>query len=154
MRAYPRSLSHFAAAIVALGLLGLLSGCGNGLAEVSGVVTLDGQPLRGGQGVVATVMFQPVSGSGSPGVGNVDPDGRYKLFTGVRPGAAPGEYVVTCSATQVIPSNDGGAASGKALTDPKYASAQTSGLACSVRPGDNTFDIALESAKKGTASRR
>lgn len=136
------------------GVLGALSGCGNGLADVSGTVTLDGQLLRGGQGVVATVMFQPVSGNGNPAVGNVDPDGRYQLFTGVRSGTAPGEYVVTCAATQVVPSKDGGAASGKALTDPKYASAQTSGLKCTVQSGDNAYDIALDSAAKVAASKR
>ena len=30
-----------------------ISGCGNGLAKVSGQVTLDGQPLHGGKGDIA-----------------------------------------------------------------------------------------------------
>jgi hypothetical protein len=127
-------------------LLAPLAGCGDGLADVSGTVTLDGQPLRGGSGVRVTVFFQPVSGSSSGAVGIVDGNGRYQLSTGAKEGVVPGEYVVTCSATKIIPSKvPGGAASGRRLTDPKYANAKTSGLQFTIESGDNEFNIPLES---------
>src|SRR5262245_38136533 len=81
-----------------------LTGCGNGLAKVSGVVTLDGQPLRSGNDVRATVYFQPASGAGAAAVGILDEEGKFTLSSGSQTGVAPGEYVITCSATQIIPS--------------------------------------------------
>src|SRR5262245_11309935 len=42
-----------------------LSGCGSKLAQVTGVVTVDGQPLRGGNDVRATVVFQPTTSAGT-----------------------------------------------------------------------------------------
>jgi hypothetical protein len=129
-------------------LLVPFSGCGNNLADVSGTVTLDGQPLRGGgdSGIRATVVFQPVSGSAVGAVGIVDENGRYQLSTGSEEGAPPGDYLVTCSATQIIPPKQpGGTPTGRRITDPKYANAKTSGLQFTVEPGNNQFDIALES---------
>jgi hypothetical protein len=132
--------------VTAVFALGALSGCGSDLGQVSGLVTLDGQPLRGGSGVTATVMFQPTAG-GVPGVGVVDDEGRYEITAGSQPGIKPGEYAVTCAATQLIAGKDGGAASGKGLTDPKYASAATSGLQFTVQPGANEFNIELSSSQ-------
>jgi len=127
-------------------ILAAITGCGNDLGRVSGLVTLDGQPLRGGNGVTATVMFQP-TGGGPPGVGTVDGRGRYEIASGSQSGLKPGDYAVTCAATQLIPGKDGGAASGKGLTDPKYASAGASGLQSTVQPGANEFNIELTSVK-------
>ncbi|MEX2308584.1 MAG: hypothetical protein WD738_13365 [Pirellulales bacterium] len=132
--------------LLVVSLLVPFSGCGNNLADVGGTVTLDGQPLRGGGGVRATVVFQPVSANSSGAVGIVDENGRYQLSTGSEEGAAPGDYLVTCSATQIIPSKQpGGTPSGRRITDPKYANAKTSGLQFTVQPGDNEFNIPLES---------
>jgi hypothetical protein len=75
-----------------------LIGCDSaqyGLAPVSGIVTLDGQPVPGAQ-----VSFQP-QGSGTntnPGPGSTglcDDSGRYELTT-IRkePGAVPGPHAV------------------------------------------------------------
>jgi len=128
-------------------------GCGNNLARVTGVVTIDGQPLRGGEGVKATVMFQPQSG-GAPAVGPIDENGRYELSTGSQTGIAAGKYQVSCTATQIIASNTpGGTPSGKRITDPKYASVKTSGLQFEVQPGHNQFDINLESSPTNTGRR-
>jgi hypothetical protein len=126
-----------------------LSGCGNGLAQVSGLVTLDGEPLHGGDNVRATVIFQPASGKGSPAVGILDENGEYRLSTGSQDGIEPGEYVVTCSAAELVPpKNPGGTPGGRRLTDAKYNSAKTSGLSFTVLPGKNNFDIPLESVTK------
>jgi hypothetical protein len=123
-----------------------LIGCGPKLGEVIGVVTLDGQPLRGGDGVRATVVFQPVASGGVPAVGNVGREGEYRLSSGSQEGVAPGEYAVTCTASQKIVGRDPNAAPiAKRITDPKYANAATSGLQFTVQPGSNEFNIALES---------
>lgn len=69
------------AALVGLACLGMGPGCGRNayrLADVSGRVTLDGEPLAGG-----VVSFQPQAAGGSvagPGsTGRIDADGRYRL---------------------------------------------------------------------------
>ncbi|MCC6491697.1 MAG: hypothetical protein IT424_01610 [Pirellulales bacterium] len=126
-------------------------GCGNDLAQVTGVVTVDGQPLRGGDNVRATVVYQPASGNGVTAIGNVGADGSYHLMSGSQPGATPGEYLVACTATQKIVGKDPNAApTGKRITDPKYANPQTSGLQFIVQPGNNELNIALASPGHGT----
>jgi hypothetical protein len=146
-------LQKAAGLLLATALLLPFNGCGNGLASVSGTVTLDGQPLRGGNGVRGTVYFQPAAG-GSSAVGNLDEMGRYDLSTGSKEGAAPGDYLVTCSVAQIIPSKEpGGTPSGRRITDSKYANAKTSGFRFTVQKGDNEFDISLESPR-GAASAR
>ena len=130
-------------AVVALAVAA--GGCGSNLAEVTGVVTVDGMPLRGGNDVRATVIFQPSTGAGRVAVGLVDAEGQYRLSSGSEEGVEPGEYVVTCSATQLVPSRDGGAAGGRRLTDPSYANSKTSGFKFTVAPGKNEFDLALNS---------
>jgi hypothetical protein len=134
--------------LVAVSVLALLfSGCGNDLAQVSGVVTLDGQPLRGGNGVRATVFFQPASGSGAAAVGVLDENGRFHLSSGSQQGVAPGDYLVTCTATQIVPSKEpGGAPSGRRITPLKYANASTSGMQFTVEPGGGEFNLTLTSA--------
>lgn len=126
-----------------------LTGCGSNLAEVTGKVTVGGQPLLGGNGVRATILFQPAGGSGVPATGIVDANGEYRLASGSNEGIVPGDYAVTCTATQLVPSKTpGGTPSGRRISDPKYANAATSGLTFTVQPGDNRFDVALDSPKK------
>ena len=81
-----------------VGLLSLLSGCGTAeypLVPVSGIVTLDGEPLVG-----AAIVFQPKStgnsGKVAPGsVGRSDSRGHYELSTvNDEPGASPGRHKV------------------------------------------------------------
>ncbi len=133
----------------------LTTGCGNNLSQVTGVVTLDGQPLKGGSGVHATVFFQPVSKAGTAAVGVVDKNGVYKLSTGSQSGITPGEYLVTYSASQIIPSaTPGGTPSGKRISNPKYASAKTSGLRFEVKEGENEFDISIDSPPQSASRQR
>ncbi len=129
-----------------------LSGCGSGLSDVSGAITLDGQPVQARDGVTATVMFQPLAG-GPPAVGKLDAEGRYHIATGSQSGLTPGEYAVTCAINKVIPSTNGGAASAKGMSDPKYSDSKTSGFSFTVKPGSNEFDLALESPKKAGSAR-
>jgi hypothetical protein len=126
-----------------------LSGCGNGLAQVSGQVTLDGQPLRGGKGDVrVTVQFQPVEGIGATAIGLADENGNYEIATGSQNGIRPGDYFVACSQSVL-----GKPKSPNATPDPKYANTRTSGLKFTVEPGKNEINIPLESAQK-TSPRR
>ncbi len=129
-----------------------MTGCGNNLAQVTGTVTVDGQTLASGPDMNITILFQP-EGGGANGIALVDSTGQYTVATGSEPGIAPGEYLVTCSATQLVPSKTpGGAPGGKRISDSKYANAQTSGLRVSVKEGHNQYDIPLESPK--TAARK
>ena len=125
----------------------LVSGCGTNLAQVSGVVTVDGQPLRGGDDVHATVYFQPASRDGASAAGRLDENGVYHLSCGSQEGISPGEYVVTFSASQMIRGKDADdAPTGKRISDPKYASAKTSGIRFVVQAGSNECDISLKSS--------
>jgi hypothetical protein len=122
------------------------SGCGNGLAKVSGQLTLDGQPLRAEPGKIrVSVRFQPESGVGPIAVGLADENGNYTLGTGSKTGILPGDYLVTCSASEVLTNSK---ALARELTDPKYGNPKTSGLRYTVQPGKNEFNIALQSPPK------
>ena len=78
-----------------------VAGCsGNGyrIASVSGVVTLNGEPLR-----EASVVFQPAAkgNPGPPSSATTDDDGRFTLaFAGEKPGAVVGKHVVIVSTRQ------------------------------------------------------
>ncbi|MFG0266954.1 MAG: carboxypeptidase-like regulatory domain-containing protein [Rhodopirellula sp. JB055] len=74
-----------------IGLIGVLSGCGPSgpeIAEVSGVVSMGGNPVPG-----ASITFYPVSGRQS--FGKSDQDGRYTLeYAQDQPGAVTGQHRV------------------------------------------------------------
>jgi hypothetical protein len=136
-------------------LLGLLSvllltaGCGNGLPQVTGLVTQDGKPLATGGDTKISVVFQPASGEGTPATATTDETGEYELSTGSQGGIAPGEYLVACSGVQFSSAaTASGIPSGKRIIDRKYGNVTTSGLRFTVKEGDNRFDIALEAPQK------
>lgn len=147
----PRRASKLAGLLGAMLLATAFGGCGSNLAGVSGLVTLDGEPLRGGSGDTrVTVQFQPVGGNGSTAIGLADENGVYTLATGSAAGIPPGEYLVSCSASQLMPAKNGqGSAGARRITDPKYANAKTSGLQCTVAPGKNEYNIELLTAAGG-----
>ncbi len=128
--------------------LATLVGCGSGMANVSGTVTLDGKSIAGGDDVRGTVTFYPVDGSAAPAIGILDQSGHYELSTGTKKGALPGAYMVAIAATRVIIPEGGGTPSGRPITPRYYASAKTSRLSADVQPGSNTFDFPLESLPK------
>lgn len=148
-----RSLRRFAILSVAALLCIALAGCGNGLAQVSGLVTVDDQPLHGGNGNVrVTVQFQPANGVGPTAMGLADENGYYKLSTGSQIGIQPGEYLVSCAAEQLITNSANAVTGARRTTDPKYSSAKTSGLKFTVQAGKNEINIPLKSPPK-TAQR-
>jgi hypothetical protein len=79
-----------------VGLIALLiagAGCDGRRSPVpvSGIVTVDGQPVEG-----ATVTFHPVGDDreGRPATGQTDKTGTFRLTTGTEDGARPGAYKV------------------------------------------------------------
>lgn len=72
------------------------AGCGsNGLAQIQGTVTLDGEPLEG-----ASVEFRPLTAEGSPSysVESTDADGHFAMgYTADKAGVLPGKYKVSIS---------------------------------------------------------
>jgi hypothetical protein len=146
-----RVACRYAAILLASCVVCVLSGCGSGLARVSGQVTLDGQPLRGGGDVRATVKFQPASGAGPAAMALVDENGNYSLTTGSQKGIPPGDYLVVCSASQLVKVVGSNAAQGaRRITDPKYDNPSASGLRFTVQSGKNEFNIPLQSPSKTT----
>jgi hypothetical protein len=121
----------------------LVPGCGKPehpeVGRVSGVVTLDGQPLAD-----ATVMFQPTEGRAS--IATTDSAGKYSLtyLDGV-PGAKLGAHKVIIRTE--IPGEDGQPPIAKEKLPKKYHD-QTE-LTAEVKPGSNTFDFALTSQAGG-----
>ena len=125
----------------------LCVGCGNNVARVNGVVTVDGEPLRSVDGVRATIFFQPASGQGPTGAAVVDEQGEYQLYCGSQKGVPPGPYLVTISASQVVESElEHGTPTGRRITAPHYADVRTSGLRFDLESGNNRCDIDLETA--------
>jgi hypothetical protein len=81
-------------AVSAVGLF-LLTGCGGGLPSVTGVVTMDGQPLDG-----AVVLFTPQGPGGQIATGITDSHGKFIMGTGKQEnGVRPGKYKVTITKT-------------------------------------------------------
>lgn len=141
-----RQLMAFAVCGLAIGSL---SGCGNSLSQVSGGVTIDGEPIAGGENVRATVYFYPEGGTGTPAIGLLDESGQYEISTGSQSGIQPGSYVVTISATEIIPAKQQGEApTGRPITARKYADPRLSGFRVEVEPGSNTFDFDLEPVQR------
>jgi hypothetical protein len=122
------------------------AGCGGpdhpDVGRVSGVVTLDGQPLAD-----ATVMFQPTSGRAS--IATTDSAGKYSLtyLDGV-PGALLGQHKVIIRTE--IPGEDGQPPQVKEKLPKRYHD-QTE-LTAEVKPGSNTINFDLTSAA-GTAKK-
>ncbi|WP_339730538.1 hypothetical protein [uncultured Gimesia sp.] len=121
-------------------------GCGGGsdlppLGQVSGIVTLDGQPLEHAQ-----LIFQPENGR--PSVGETDSEGNYELvFTGTASGALLGPHkVVITSAVDAFSDETGEGKDRKARPEvlpAKYHSKTT--LTAVVEPGSNQIDFPLTS---------
>jgi hypothetical protein len=122
---------------MAVGLIALgVGGCGGNekLAPVSGVVTLDGMPLKS-----ASVVFHPQAG-GRPSFGVTDDSGRYRLGYSMREtGAEIGSSRVNISTA--LETDDGGKA--KELVPKRYA--KETPVVVEVKRESNTINIDLTS---------
>jgi hypothetical protein len=133
-----------------------LTGCGDGrdadlpdLVPVSGIVTMDGEPVAG-----VNVLFSPVgSTSGGMCYANTDEAGKYVLTdSNGREGAPMGEFEVTCSKWAMPDGSDFKSddqspmeAGAVPALPAKYGDAISSGLKAAVPAGGGTFDFKLES---------
>ena len=117
-------------------------GCGgNGLATVTGVVRLDGEPIEG-----ASITFVP-EGPGPLAYASAASGGSYKLQTGSAEGVKPGNYVATVSHRRGRPSPGMTIAQIEALeiVPVRYTTAEASDLRHKVAAGDNQIDLDLVS---------
>lgn len=120
-----------------------VTGCGSEFgATVSGVVTLDGNPVTPGR-----VTFAPAEPTALPAAGKLDIDGSFELLTQKKPGLAPGTYKVSVQALRPpdVPKGQRTFTPSEPLVPEKYLSVKTSGLEFTVEPGSNTIDIPLVS---------
>lgn len=137
--------------VCALALV-LVTGCNSNppVAPVSGIVTLDGEPLKFG-----TVMFQHTEG-GQPAVGEIQSDGTFALSTfNPGDGAIVGSHLVRVACyTSQDPANaeNVGDSLGELLIPRQYTIATTSSLTADV-PEDGLSDLQLE-LEKGRRGRR
>jgi len=134
-------------------------GCSDGRLRtepVTGVVTLDGEPLAD-----ATVRFSPkVEGEGAPGFARTNERGEYRLQTmqgNPDAGTLPGEYAVTVVKYREVPTGrrDVDVFTGEATEEmttvllfPRmqvYANAETTPFSATVVKGRNQFDFDLQS---------
>ncbi len=126
--------------VLLISCLVLLVGCSGkpehpDVGRVSGVVTLDGQPLA-----EATIMFQPANGRASQAT--TDSAGKYSLIylDGV-PGAMLGTHTVIIRTE--IPGEDGQPPIAKEKLPKKYH--DRTELTAEVKPGSNTHNFPLTS---------
>ncbi len=123
-----------------------VTGCSNGMSSVSGTVTLDGQPIEGGPDYYGTVSFYREGGGGAPAIGIIKGAGRYTLATGAQHSLEPGTYLVGVAVKKILPpESPGGLTRPQQYSPMKYASPSDSGFKADVKPGNNTFDFALQS---------
>lgn len=134
---------------VGLGIVLAVAGCGQDgprLASVTGVITLDGEPLPG-----AAVEFQPPGGSPSEGV--TDKRGVYRLeFSHDKRGVVMGLHKVRIS-TQRNDSEDerGEPVVAREIVPARYN--RRSELTAEVKPGGNVIDFALKADPTGPLAR-
>lgn len=132
--------------ILAFACLLFTTGCSELSSRVSGQVSLDGQKVSIGESERGTVQFRPIDG-GPNATAIIGSDGTYSLNTGTSDGVKPGEYMVSVRLVEMVPAaEEGGAPSGRPLTPAIYANPLESGLQCTVKAGDNNFDIELDSS--------
>jgi hypothetical protein len=127
-------------------LITLPLGCGDdsGLAQVSGIVRHNGQPLAN-----AYVGFWPEEVGVRAASGSTDANGHYRLTTfRANDGAMVGKYKIMVRAEEIPEgppksADDMTLKRGKLLTPPHYSNAETSGLTADVAKGNNVIDLEL-----------
>jgi hypothetical protein len=124
--------------ILTIVLLGVLSGCSRGdlpeLAPVTGKVTLDGKPVR--SGLISFVPDPSRGTDGTPGIGNIDENGNYRIATLEADGAQVGFHKVRAYVLE----------GGVPAIPERYLDPDKSGLTFEVKAGqENVFDVELKS---------
>ena len=129
---------------MAIAALLAVAGCGGSdLSQVTGRVTLDGQPLPN-----AFVEFVPTGSEGSTSSGRTNDRGEYMLmFSRDVPGASLGPHRVQITTQDVYVDDEGYEALHPERVPERYNEA--SELTAEVLPGSNQFDFELESDNPG-----
>lgn len=132
---------HGAAALLAsVALCGCGGSVGPELSFLAGTVTLDGSPLSD-----ARIVFQPSGKDASPSVSETGPDGSFELkFNRDRKGVIAGTHQIRVTTSRVITDANGRETEIVERVPSKYNSKTE--LTYDVKPGNNQFDIKLESA--------
>ena len=122
----------YATAVVLVGCLGFVAGCGVSEAEVSGMVTMDKQPLKEGD-----IIFEESDKSKTPAAGKIV-EGRYMLKV------LPGSKIVRITASR--PTKKPDPVMGSAAREPMIAKEfnEQSTLRAEIRPGKQDavdFDV-------------
>ncbi|MCL4203148.1 MAG: carboxypeptidase regulatory-like domain-containing protein [Pirellulaceae bacterium] len=127
-------IAKVASFILVGSMLLVLAGCGGdsvSLGEVTGIVTVDGQPVGG-----LEVRFNPVGDAGGTSLGYTKADGSYQLFYGGGGnGAVLGSHTVSVTAAET----DG---EGAPVQIPARYNVQSE-LTFDVKAGKNTFNIEI-----------
>ncbi|MBN2578488.1 MAG: hypothetical protein JXB10_05805 [Pirellulales bacterium] len=123
--------ARFAFLVIAGSLL-LGVGCGRKIPEivpVSGKVTLEGGAWPK-PGTITFAPLKPAKGFPSrPGVGHFNTDGSFVAETGQYEGLIPGEYRISVSCWEVVPT---GSSDGKGYLPKKFCNPTTSGLTLTI----------------------
>lgn len=143
MNSIVRSVSSLSSTLMLVASLGLLAttGCGDssGLSNVTGVVTLDGNPYPNAQ-----VRFVPKGGR--PSMGLTDETGKYRLhYMRDQFGAAPGSYTVDITTSHTSTSDTDGGKTPPEKIPARYNT--KSELIKEVTAGENVINFELTSKK-------
>jgi hypothetical protein len=139
-RAVPRG----SGAVAAL-LLAVAAGCGASgpqAVRVQGQITLDGGDWPQ-EGVIYFTPLVPAPGFPSrPGLGRFGVDGRFVVSTlNAGDGLYPGKYGAAVECWDVRPSMDPKAPPRRGFANPKFESAQSSGLVLDVPSGSGPINV-------------
>lgn len=116
----------------------IASGCGSSdVGDVSGQVTLDGEPLEG-----AEVIFEP--DEGRPSRATTDAEGRYTLqYTADTMGAKVGPHTVRITTAETVVGENYETTETPERVPENYNT--NSKLRVEVKPGSNEYDFPLKS---------
>lgn len=137
----PRLMAFIAIGLVAVGVTAyfLLPQA----EEITGTVTLDGQPLNGG-----IVEFHPVEGGDSLHA-VIKPDGQFALHTNGTSELPPGDYVVTVAENQPL---EASATSPPSQVIPaQFTQPDTSDIRITLEEGRTVVNVPLETPGGGNA---
>ena len=130
-----------------------LAGCGkekSNLVPVEGTVMVGTNVLAMDSHTKGTVVLYPDKAKGNASLeiprGAIDSEGKFKILTGLKVGAAPGWYKVTVDAAKVIDPKNPYHSVSDFLMPVYYADKDQSDLAFEVvaQPRDGAYDLKLE----------
>jgi hypothetical protein len=130
-----------------------LPGCGPGgarLVPVVGKVMVGDKLLTMDANTTGTVILYPDKAKGNDSLeeprGTLDSSGTFKIFTGTKPGAAPGWYKVTVDAARVIDPKNPYHSASSWLHPERYIDKEKSKLAFEVveNAAPGAFDLKLD----------